>query len=140
MKTIVVGLDTAPGAEIVLRRALELAEATAARLFVVHAVFVPPQLPSTLFQISQAELFERIVSDARKTVEALVSKVPRARLAGTSIIVGVAWREICEAAQEYDAATIVIGAHAHGALDRMLGTTAAKVVNHAQRDVLVVKL
>jgi nucleotide-binding universal stress UspA family protein len=33
----------------------------------------------------------------------------------------------------------VIGAHGYGKLDRMLGTTAAKVVNHADRNVLIVR-
>ena len=34
---------------------------------------------------------------------------------------------------------IVIGAHGYGRLDRLLGTTASKVVNHADRDILVVR-
>jgi nucleotide-binding universal stress UspA family protein len=34
---------------------------------------------------------------------------------------------------------IVIGSHGYDALDRLLGTTAAKVVNHADRSVLVVR-
>ena len=34
---------------------------------------------------------------------------------------------------------IVIGSHGYGAIDRVLGTTAAKVVNHADRTVLVVR-
>ena len=34
---------------------------------------------------------------------------------------------------------IVIGSHGFGTIDRILGTTAAKVVNHAERNVLVVR-
>jgi nucleotide-binding universal stress UspA family protein len=34
---------------------------------------------------------------------------------------------------------IVIGSHGYGGLDRVLGTTAARVVNHADRSVLVVR-
>lgn len=34
---------------------------------------------------------------------------------------------------------IVIGSHGHGGIDRVLGTTAAKLVNHADRNVLVVR-
>ena len=34
---------------------------------------------------------------------------------------------------------IVIGSHGYGGIDRVIGTTAAKVVNHADRSVLVVR-
>jgi nucleotide-binding universal stress UspA family protein len=34
---------------------------------------------------------------------------------------------------------IVIGSHGYGGLDRVLGTTAARVVNHALCSVLVVR-
>jgi nucleotide-binding universal stress UspA family protein len=39
----------------------------------------------------------------------------------------------------HDVDLIVIGSHGYGALDHVLGTTAAKVVNHADRSVLVVR-
>ena len=51
---------------------------------------------------------------------------------------GVAWDAICTAAKEVDADLIVIGSHGYGVIDRLLGTTAAKVVNHADRSVYVV--
>ena len=34
---------------------------------------------------------------------------------------------------------IVIGSHGYGGIDHLLGTTAARVVNHADRPVLVVR-
>jgi universal stress protein F len=34
---------------------------------------------------------------------------------------------------------VVIGSHGYGGLDRVLGTTAAKIVNHASCSVLVVR-
>jgi universal stress protein F len=43
------------------------------------------------------------------------------------------------AAAENDVDMIVIGSHGYHGLDRVLGTTAAKVVNHADRSVLVVR-
>lgn len=53
--------------------------------------------------------------------------------------VGVAWDGICSYAKEHDVDMIVIGSHGYGILDRLVGTTAAKVVNHADRSVLVVR-
>jgi nucleotide-binding universal stress UspA family protein len=41
--------------------------------------------------------------------------------------------------RELDADLIVLGSHGFSGLDHLLGTTAAKVVNHADRNVLVVR-
>ena len=40
-------------------------------------------------------------------------------------------------ARRYD--LIVIGSHGYSGIDRLIGTTAAKVVNHAKQSVLVVR-
>ena len=55
------------------------------------------------------------------------------------VVFGDPWRVIVENAANFDVDLIVIGSHRyHGRLDRVLGTVAAKVVNHADRNVLVV--
>jgi len=46
---------------------------------------------------------------------------------------------ICRTARELDADLIVIGSHGYGGIDRVLATTAARVVNHADRSVLVAR-
>jgi nucleotide-binding universal stress UspA family protein len=53
--------------------------------------------------------------------------------------VGVPWEAICAAARDTGADLIVVGSHGYSTLDRFLGTTAAKVVNHAPCSVLVVR-
>lgn len=55
------------------------------------------------------------------------------------VSMAVSWQGVCEAAHATRADLIVIGSHGYGGLDRVLGTTAAKVVNHAEGSVLVVK-
>ncbi len=52
---------------------------------------------------------------------------------------GVAWRALCDAAHDYEVDVIAIGAHGHGVVKHVLGTTAARVVEHAEQSVLVVK-
>ena len=54
--------------------------------------------------------------------------------------VGVPWDTICTVAKEDNVDLIVIGSHGYDILDRIVGTTAAKVVNHADRSVLVVRI
>lgn len=51
-------------------------------------------------------------------------------------LMGTPWDESCTTAKPEG---VVIGAHGYGGLDRVLGTTASRVVNHADRSVLVVR-
>ena len=51
---------------------------------------------------------------------------------------GDPWRVILEVGDELDVDLIVIGSHGYKGIDRLLGTTAANVVNMARRNVLVV--
>ena len=52
---------------------------------------------------------------------------------------GVPWVSICEWARRNHADLIIVGSHGYSGLDHVIGTTAAKVVNHAPCSVLVVR-
>ena len=65
--------------------------------------------------------------------------MPRDFLDGIYTHVGSPWDGICRTAIEQDADPIVLGSRGYGTLERLLGTTAAKVVNHADRPVMVVR-
>jgi nucleotide-binding universal stress UspA family protein len=52
---------------------------------------------------------------------------------------GSPWDAIVRVAREEDVDAIMIGSHGYEVLDRIIGTTAAKVVNHADRTVIVVR-
>jgi universal stress protein F len=75
---------------------------------------------------------------ARVDLERLATDVPPELRAGIRVIVGNPWQSIDRAAEE-SVDLIVIGSHGYNALDHVLGTTAAKVVNHADRSVLIVR-
>jgi nucleotide-binding universal stress UspA family protein len=47
---------------------------------------------------------------------------------------------VCKEAHQEDVDLIMVGSHGYSGVDRLLGTTAAKVVNHADRSVLVVRM
>jgi universal stress protein F len=49
------------------------------------------------------------------------------------------WQAVCEMARTLEAELVVIGSHGYFGFDRLLGTTAGKVVNHAHCSVLVVR-
>jgi len=79
------------------------------------------------------------VRGALAALEALMNSDPGPQYGSPIVAEGDPWREIVETGKELDVDLIVIGSHRyHGRVDRALGTVAAKVVNHADRDVLVV--
>lgn len=139
MKRILVALDSSPRAAHVLAAAIDLARRTNARLRLLRCVALPPELPANVWALPPAQVTEMYLAAAKLDIEEAASQVPPELLDGADAQVGVAWDAICGAARELDVDLIVIGSHGYGLIDRLLGTTAAKVVNHADRSVLVVR-
>jgi nucleotide-binding universal stress UspA family protein len=139
MKRILVGIDGSPQANVVLKNAVELAEKTGAQVILFRAVGVPTEVPAVAYALPPSSLEELMQGEARHSLEEFARKVPPRLLLGTRVGIGTPWRAICEAAREEFADLIIIGSHSSGTLDRWLGTTAAKVVDHADRSVLVVR-
>ena len=139
MKRILVALDNSPRAKDVLAAAIDLARRTGSKIHLLRAVGLPPELPSHVWAIPPAQVAETFLASARAEIADVSAAVPADLLDGTDTVVGVAWDVICRIAKEQDVDMIVIGSHGYGILDRLLGTTAAKVVNHADRSVLVVR-
>jgi nucleotide-binding universal stress UspA family protein len=138
MRTILVGLDGSPRAPDVLAAARDLAVKTGARLVLFRAVSVPVGLPHEAYSVTPDGLEQLLLREARRELEILTSDLPRDLPARLRVEPGTPWRALCEAARTEDADLIVIGSHGYSGLDHLIGTTAAKVVNHARRSVLVV--
>lgn len=139
MERILVCLDASERAPLVLATAVELARRLGAKVRLFRAVGLPTDVPAHLYSISPKSLAELLVDEARKDLLAQSRDVPPDLMDGIYTHVGSPWDGVCRAAIEHDADLIVIGSHGYGTLDRLLGTTAAKVVNHADRPVLVVR-
>lgn len=139
MKKILVGLDGSQRERGVLDAAIALARKTGAKLVLCRSVGVPHDIPSEAYGTSPEELPKLLESRARGDLEKLLAIVPAECRGGVHLVIGNPWPSIERAAREEDVDLIVIGAHGYDALDRVLGTTAAKVVNHADRAVLVVR-
>jgi len=60
-------------------------------------------------------------------------------IADTHVREGVAWDAICREAKSDGDDLIVMGSHGYSGLDRLLGTTASRVVNNAPCSVLVAR-
>ncbi len=139
MNRILVGLDASPQAEGVLRTATDLARATGAKLVLFRVVGIPHEIPVDAYSRTPGDLADLLVRNAQEYLDAVAAKVPAGLVEKSVVHIGAPWQAICSAADDHHADVIVIGSHGYSGLDRVLGTTAAKVVNHAKQSVLVVR-
>jgi nucleotide-binding universal stress UspA family protein len=136
---ILVGLDHSPRAHDVLAAAALFAERSGAKLHIFSAVGLPYELPPEALGCAPSELAPLLTARALAHLHSCADQLPKGLVCSISTAIGVPWQAICQRASELDCSLIVIGSHGYTAIDRFLGTTAAKVVNHADRSVLVVR-
>jgi universal stress protein F len=139
MRKMLVALDGSPRERDVLAAAIAIGRSTGARLVLFRSVGVPLELPKEALSISPDEIQKLLESRAKQELDLLQNEVPIEIRGNARILVGNPWQSIERIAGEEDVDLIVIGSHGYGTLERVLGTTAAKVVNHADRSVLVVR-
>jgi universal stress protein F len=141
MKRILVGLDGSPRAPAVLAAADALARAHGGKLVLVRTVGLPPDVPQDFWKTTEEPLLDVLRRRAGAYLDECVAQVPMELRAAnaTEVVIGVPWQTVCDTARRIEASLIVIGSHGYSGFDRVLGTTAAKIVNHATCSVLVVR-
>jgi nucleotide-binding universal stress UspA family protein len=141
MNRILVGLDGSDRERGVLDAAAGLARKTGAKLVLFRSVGLPHEhdLPADAYAMAPADIMKALEQRARTGLEKAAAAVSPALVAGVRVIVGVPWDAIERAAKEENCDLIVIGSHGYDTVDKLIGTTAAKVVNHAKISVLVVR-
>lgn len=138
MKKMLVALDGSPRADAVLSYAQSLAQVTRAKLLLFRAFSIPPDL-TLAWPLPDKPLEASLRRQAKEYLVELARSVPRELLGGIRVVLGVPWHAVCAEARDQNVDLIVIGSHGYGGLDHLLGTTAGKIVNHADRSVLVVR-
>jgi nucleotide-binding universal stress UspA family protein len=139
MRKLLVAVDSSPRSSFVLETAAALARASRAELFLLRAVGLPHEVPEEAYRLSPNELVERWKGDAARDLEARAAGLGADLVVHVLVRTGTPWSAICAAAREHGVDLIVVGSHGYDAIDHVLGTTAAKVVNHADRSVLVAR-
>jgi nucleotide-binding universal stress UspA family protein len=139
MSTILVALDGSSRAPGVLAQAVAAARAQKGQLVLVQTVGIPADLPQDLWKASDQPLLDVLKQRAAEYLARCEISVPSELRGGARVVVGAPWQAICEAARSVQAELLVIGSHGYSGVDHLLGTTAAKVVNHAPCSVLVVR-
>jgi nucleotide-binding universal stress UspA family protein len=138
-RRLLVALDESARAAMVREFAVALARRTGGKVCLFHAVDMAPVVPADMLrQYPTAEVALRdVAGEALRRHEQLV---PEELRDGTRAAKGASvWPEICEAARDYDADLVVMGSHRRKLEDRLVGTTAGVVVDHADCSVLVVR-
>lgn len=140
MKKILVGVDESERSLIVLRSAVEMANALGGRLTVMRAVGIPAGMPVEAMNLEPSGIPAMLLDHARKDLDLLLARtVPPNVVEATDVQLGTAWQVLCDSAKELHADMLVVGTHGYTLLDHLLGTTAARVVNHAPCTVVVVR-
>jgi nucleotide-binding universal stress UspA family protein len=140
-KSIVVGTDGSETAEIALRRAVELARLTGAKLHVVSAYEPAPARVGGNQPVAEAAEWS-VGSDFK--VEAVLQRAQHAAAGGEVEVElhapkGDAADSVIHTAKEQNADVIVLGSRGMRGARRVLGSVPNKVSHHAPCDVLIVQ-
>jgi nucleotide-binding universal stress UspA family protein len=138
IKTVLAALDRSARAPAVLSTAAVIAEATGARLCLLRVLDLPPEFPPAAHVAHPYSL--QTVARRQAEQDLLDMAGSASHLVATYSVVEAAepWRAILDGARSVAADLLVIGTHGRHGLERILGTTASRIINHADRDVLVV--
>jgi nucleotide-binding universal stress UspA family protein len=139
MKRILVCLDASPRAPFVLATAAAIAGKLGGRLCLLRTVGLPPEIDQEVLVHAAKDVIETMTTNATLALEAEAKKLKFTEIEGIHVHVGTPWDVICREARTLDVDLVVLGSHGYSGFDRILGTTAAKVVNHCDRSVLVVR-
>jgi nucleotide-binding universal stress UspA family protein len=142
-KHILAALDGSPRAPQVLHTAAELAARTGATLHLCRAVTVPVGVPDDSWMLAAADLSTRLLDHGTRDLTRLAEDLHPTTtpiLWGERVCrLGPPAPTISDIAGELHADLVVVGSHGYGLLDRILGTTSARVVHHCPCSVLVVR-
>jgi nucleotide-binding universal stress UspA family protein len=138
---ILVAVDFSGTSEDAAAAAADLARANHAQLHLLHVVpnvQIPYAIEPVVFDFS--EFIRQSVETSGKELAALAARHPAdPGLLTTAVVNGAPAAEIVRYAKEQDVDLIVLGAHGHGFLDRLLlGSVAERVARHAPCAVLLV--
>ena len=135
---ILVAIDTSVRQAGVFDAAAGLAREFKATLFVVRSITISPEFPPAAHASVADPLPAYLKDHAYTELAELWSRAPELSSTVPIIAIGQPAKVILETARDLDVDLIVVGSHGYEGWDRVLGTTAAKVANRADRNVLVV--
>jgi len=137
IKRILFPTDFSENSEYAFLYALAFARDFGSKLYLLHVVYFPPQMPE--FDIGR--VLDGLVKSAEKNLKKLIQKTPETQVIfHPEVRVGVEYPEIIELAEREKIDLIVMGTRGRtGLAHAFLGSVAERVVRHAPCPVLTVK-
>ncbi|MBV1859022.1 MAG: universal stress protein [Nannocystaceae bacterium] len=136
---ILVGLDGSERQPDVLRQAVELADRCGGTLLLCRAVQIPSSIPAIAWSLQGNEFEEFLLEHARGQLNRVAETLPSGLVAEIVVELGQPADMVLRVSEERNCDLVVIGSHGYSGLDRVLGTTAAKIVNRCDHTVMVVR-
>ena len=139
-KHLLIAVDFSASTDEVLKRGIDLAKATNARVSLIHVVeFAQVDLSNELVMPQELELDRELLALAEKKMDALVEQ-HQLQSSQRFVSQGSTKREILNTATEEGVDLIVIGSHGRHGIQLLLGSTANAVLHGAPCDVLAVRI
>ena len=134
---LLAAIDGSPRSRGIFSAALQIANRFDARVHLYRAVSLPADFPAAAHMPPDL-LPAFLENEACEFLATLAGDQLRVHCEPPELTTVQPWRAIIAFAAKIRADLIVIGSHGHSGWDRVLGTNASKVVDHADRNVLVV--
>ena len=138
LQSVLAAVDGSTRAPGVFVAAVGIARQFGASLYLYRALVIPPDFPAAAVNPKGDPLPQLMLDEAVKDLLEITSIDPNYPVKPIIEPAAQPWRAILAAANRLAVDLIVLGSHGYGGLDRVLGTNAGKVVNHADRNVLIV--
>ena len=138
LSRILVAVDASEREAGVFDAAAALARKFDAVLYVLRAITVSPEFPPAAVASVADPLPPHLKRVAFDDLTKLWKRAPDLAPTVPIVAIGQPAKMILEAAQDLDVDLIIVGSHGYRGWDHVLGTTAGKVANQADRNVLVV--
>lgn len=138
-RKILVGLDGSPQQPHVLAQAVELADRCCGTLVLCRSMQVPLSIPALAWTLKGGDFANFLQEHGKEALSRLRNELTEGLVSDVICRIGQPANVICDVAQELGAKLIVIGSHGYDNIDRLLGTTAAKVTNRAHCSVMIVR-
>jgi len=143
IRNILVASDFSAASRPAFRRALDLAKANSAALWIAHVAAMPMPMSADGYVLPRMydEMAQAIRADAQKRLRALLERARKEGVRGRALLLkGVPHEAIVRAARAHRADMIVLGTHGRTGMARFfVGSVAARVVAAASCPVMTVR-
>ena len=141
---IIVPTDFSDYSDLAFKRALDLAEACQAKIYLTHVVEEAPDIFALdrFDKEGQKKIMKDLEKQSKEFFEKQIAKYPDTQKVDieTKVLRGVPTKEILALQKKIQADMLVIATHGQTAFEEFFwGNTASKIVRHANCSVLVVR-